>query len=262
MSSRACRRPTLLLDVDGVLCPCGWAPEALGLTGPLAAVAFAPGVVVDADAIAWVDDAFDARCQAWAAQRPGPTHLERTDAAVGLTDAGVRRLLDFAEHAAARGLTSTGRAQRLGSRPVIREILPPDTGLAFEAIKALRPSVTDEASFVQHVDEELRGQGYRLIGAFDEEAGPAPTAVSGFRVSHNFAFGHYLYVEDTSTLPAARGKGHARGLLDWLAEEAQRLGCAGMHLSSGVGENRASAHRLYFNAGLRITAFHFAKTLD
>ncbi|MBA2636847.1 MAG: GNAT family N-acetyltransferase [Solirubrobacterales bacterium] len=132
-------------------------------------------------------------------------------------------------------------------------------------MKALRPSITDERTFVEHVDGVLRPAGYRMIGAFDDdseggETDEPPTAVSGFRVSHNFAYGHYLYVEDTSTLPAARGKGHARGLLDWLAEEAQRGGCAEMHLSSGVGENRASAHRLYFNAGLRIVAYHFART--
>jgi Swiss Army Knife RNA repair-like protein len=34
---------------------------------------------------AWVDDAHDERCRAWAAGRPGPTLLVTTDPAVGLT---------------------------------------------------------------------------------------------------------------------------------------------------------------------------------
>jgi HAD domain in Swiss Army Knife RNA repair proteins len=34
---------------------------------------------------AWIDDAFDDSCHAWAAQRTGPTKLVRTEPAVGLT---------------------------------------------------------------------------------------------------------------------------------------------------------------------------------
>lgn len=34
---------------------------------------------------AWIDDAFDDTCHAWAAQRTGPTKLVRTEPAVGLT---------------------------------------------------------------------------------------------------------------------------------------------------------------------------------
>jgi hypothetical protein len=46
--------------------------------------------------LAWVDDAHDEACATWAAARPGRTHLERTDPAVGLTDDGVRNLEAFA----------------------------------------------------------------------------------------------------------------------------------------------------------------------
>jgi hypothetical protein len=35
--------------------------------------------------VAWVDDAFDDSCHAWATERPGPTRLVQTDPAVGLT---------------------------------------------------------------------------------------------------------------------------------------------------------------------------------
>jgi hypothetical protein len=35
--------------------------------------------------LAWIDDSFDARCEAWAAARPGRTLLVHTDPARGLT---------------------------------------------------------------------------------------------------------------------------------------------------------------------------------
>ncbi len=37
--------------------------------------------------LAWIDDAHDERCRAWASARPGPTLLVTTDPAAGFTDA-------------------------------------------------------------------------------------------------------------------------------------------------------------------------------
>jgi GNAT superfamily N-acetyltransferase len=145
--------------------------------------------------------------------------------------------------------------------PVLREILPPHTGLAFEAMRALRPELPDEAAFVQRVDEVQRPEGYRLVGAF-EDSSPEAVAVAGFRVANSISWGRHLYVDDISTLPTARRRGHARRLLDWLVEEGRRSGCEQLHLDSGLGPDRADAHRLYLNAGLAISAFHFARLVD
>lgn len=144
---------------------------------------------------------------------------------------------------------------------MIRELLPPDTGLAFEAMRILRTAYTDEHSFVERVDELQRPEGYRLVGAFEGE-GEAAVAVAGFRACHSLAWGHYLYVDDLSTHPDARRRGHARALLDWLLEEAKRLDCDQLHLDSGVELDRADAHRLYLNAGLVISAHHFARYVE
>ncbi len=141
---------------------------------------------------------------------------------------------------------------------MVRELQPPETGLAFEAMRALRTDLADEAEFVRIVDEAQRPQGYRLAGAF-EEGEERAMAAAGFRCGHSLAWGHYLYVDDLSTLPEARRRGHARALLEWLLEEAQRLGCDQLHLDSGVGLDRADAHRLYLNAGMVISAHHFAR---
>jgi GNAT superfamily N-acetyltransferase len=142
---------------------------------------------------------------------------------------------------------------------VIRELLPPDTGLAFEAMRALRTELADRESFARRVDEVQRPEGYRLAGAFEDGKEEEAVAAAGFRVGHSLAWGTYLYVDDLSTLPSARRRGHGRALLDWLLEEAGRLGCDQLHLDSGVGLDRADAHRLYMNAGLVISAHHFAR---
>jgi GNAT superfamily N-acetyltransferase len=141
---------------------------------------------------------------------------------------------------------------------VIHEVLPPDTGLVFRAMQALRTDLADEETFVRAVDDVQRAEGYRLVGAFEEDESEA-VAAAGFRTGHSIAWGHYLYVDDLSTLPDARRRGHGRALLDWLLEEAARLCCDQLHLDSGVGLDRADAHRLYLKVGMVIASHHFAR---
>jgi GNAT superfamily N-acetyltransferase len=141
---------------------------------------------------------------------------------------------------------------------MIREIELGETALAYAAMRELRTHLESQEAFVRRVDDVQRAEGYRLAGAFSDDE-PHALAVAGFRVLHNLAWGDSLYVDDLSTLPEARGRGYGRALLDWALDEARRLGCAELHLDSGVGPEREDAHRLYFNAGMRITAFHFAK---
>jgi GNAT superfamily N-acetyltransferase len=125
-------------------------------------------------------------------------------------------------------------------------------------MRELRTGLSDEETFVRAVDELQRPTGYRLLGAFEEDREDA-VAVAGFRAFHCLAWGHALYVDDLSTLPSARRRGHGAALLAWLVEEAKRLGCDQLHLDSGVGLDRADAHRLYLNSGLVISAHHFAR---
>ena len=142
----------------------------------------------------------------------------------------------------------------------VREILPPHSGLAYPAMRELRPHVGSEDEFVAHVDRTQRPEGYRLVGAFAPDGDDAMAlAVAGFRVVHMLAWGRALYVDDLSTVPRARGRGYAGALMDWLLEEAARLGCDQLHLDSGVGPDRTAAHRLYFNHGMRIVSHHFAR---
>ena len=93
-------------------------PHALGLPGPLPYLSFdadvhpgatTPGhwklAAIDAYVgpdrpVAWVDDAFNDACRAWARARPGATHLETTEPATGLTGRGLRNLRSFADRVA------------------------------------------------------------------------------------------------------------------------------------------------------------------
>ena len=141
---------------------------------------------------------------------------------------------------------------------MIRELDAAETHLAYEAMLELRPKIGSSDDFVRSINEKQRPQGYRLIASFDDDDAQAAGA-AGFRVLDYLAWGHALYCDDLTTREKYRGRGHAGALMDWMVEEAGRLGCDGFHLDSGVGPDRTTAHRLYFNKGMRISAFHFQR---
>lgn len=138
--------------------------------------------------------------------------------------------------------------------PTVRELGPDETGAAFGAIVELRPHYGSLDGFVDRVNGVQRGDGYRLVASFEDDAQDA-AAVAGFRTGHNLAWGHYLYVDDLVTAEASRGRGHAAALMEWLYSEARRLGCDQLHLDSGT--HRHDAHRFYLKHGLHISSFHF-----
>ena len=142
----------------------------------------------------------------------------------------------------------------------VRELLEGDTRLAHEAMRALRPVYEKEADFVERVDSMQRTEGYRVAAVFVPRREQA-VAVAGFRTGHNLAWGHYLYVDDLSTVADARGQGHAGALLDWLDAEGRRLGCDQLHLDSVTAPERFAAHRLYHRHRLAIHSHHFARSI-
>ena len=146
----------------------------------------------------------------------------------------------------------------LRDNPVIRELEPGETQLAFPALRTLRTDVEGPDAFVKRVDQELRPVGYRLVGAFVKGNADA-VSVAGFRLVRNLAWGDHLFLDDLSTVASARRYGYAEALLEWLATEAKNLDLPQLHLDSAHGPERTHAHRLYFKAGFRIAAHHFAR---
>ena len=137
----------------------------------------------------------------------------------------------------------------------VREVASGQTASIHEAMVALRPHHDDVDAFVARVDGDLRPQGYRLLGAFEDGAEQA-LGVLGFRPQSLLHLGDTLYVDDLSVLPTARRGGVATALLDEVAAEGRRLGCTAVTLDSG--HQRRDAHALYLRYGFAIVSHHFA----
>jgi GNAT superfamily N-acetyltransferase len=139
----------------------------------------------------------------------------------------------------------------------VREIPEGESHVAAAALLELRPHHGSVEALTEQIDKQRPG-GYRIVASLE---GEAAAAVAGFRIHENTAWGRHLYVDDLVTHPEHRGKGHSHALFEWLDAEAKRQGCGEFHLDSGVAADREAAHRFYFNHGLRITSFHFARSV-
>jgi GNAT superfamily N-acetyltransferase len=143
--------------------------------------------------------------------------------------------------------------------PPARELHSAESPLAAAALLELRPQLGSEEALVAQVEAQ-RAAGYRLVASF-EDGDPSAAAVAGFRIGENLAWGRFAYVDDLVTRAALRGRGHADAVLAWVEREARSERCAQLHLDSGVGPERADAHRFYFRHRLRIASYHFAREL-
>ncbi|MTV26333.1 GNAT family N-acetyltransferase [Nitriliruptoraceae bacterium ZYF776] len=142
----------------------------------------------------------------------------------------------------------------------VRELVEGETRLAVPALRELRPHLGSDAEVVARIDRVQRPDGYRLLGVLEEGAEVA-VAVAGFRALRNLAWGDVVYVDDLVTRADARGRGHATRLLEAIDELARAAGYGGVHLDSGVGPDRAAAHRRYLGHGYRISSHHFQRDL-
>ena len=142
--------------------------------------------------------------------------------------------------------------------PEVRELEAGESHEAAAALLELRPHLGSREALAAQVDG-LRVSGYRVASFEDGEADAA--AAAGFRIRESLAWGRFLYVDDLVTRQALRGRGHADAVMAWVVDEARTQSCAQLHLDSGVGPERADAHRFYFRHRLRIASYHFAREL-
>lgn len=141
----------------------------------------------------------------------------------------------------------------------VRELPPGESGPVALALLELRPHLGTPEAVARRIHAQ-RASGYRVVGSFD--AGEADAAaVAGFRIGENLAWGRFAYVDDLVTRAERRGRGHAAAVMAFVEDEARRQGCGQLHLDSGVGRDRADAHRLYLGRGMVIASHHFALEL-
>lgn len=98
--------------------------------------------------------------------------------------------------------------------------------------------------------------GGRLVVAAD---GEDVLGVALYRCYRDTFSGTKFYVDDLVTTSSRRSRGVGRTLLDWLQQEARRLGASNFILDSGT--QRTDAHRFYFREGLVVECFNFRKSL-
>lgn len=143
--------------------------------------------------------------------------------------------------------------------PEARELLVEESHRAAVALLELRPRFESVERVTSQIDAQ-RAAGYRVVASF-EDGDEDAAAVAGFRIADNLAWGRFAYVDDLVTRAALRGRGHADAVMAWVEREARRQGCGELHLDSGVGPDRADAHRFYFRHGMRIASYHFGRPL-
>jgi ribosomal protein S18 acetylase RimI-like enzyme len=125
----------------------------------------------------------------------------------------------------------------------------------WEVVHELRPHLDQEhyLTLILYMIDE----GYKMI--YIEENGKA-VSFCGYRITTMLHRGRSIYIDDLCTLPEARGKGHAKALLNHVLKEAKKEELKSVHLDSG--HHRHNAHRLYLNFGFKITSHHFAMELN
>ncbi len=151
-------------------------------------------------------------------------------------------------------------ASRPSKSPVSLEIgraeSEADLRACFPVIRELRPNLQDEAAFLAQVRRQEAG-GYRvLVGRIAGET----VVYAGYRFGESLSRGRFLYVDDLVTAPHMRSRGCGRRMLEALAAEARRAGCATLVLDSGFA--RTGAHRFYVRHGFDIQALHFRMRLE
>ncbi len=138
------------------------------------------------------------------------------------------------------------------------DLEPQDERLLSDALPVLlelRPHLTGET--LAEIYAEGHPQGLRFTAVYEQGR---CLAVAGWRLVATTVAVRKLYVDDLVTTSQERGRGVGRALIGELERRAREAGCQVLDLDSGTA--RTEAHHFYFREGMRITSFHFVRTLD
>jgi GNAT superfamily N-acetyltransferase len=131
-----------------------------------------------------------------------------------------------------------------------------EIGACFPVMLELRPHVASEREFTERIARQ-RTDGYRLLAAW---RGDRPVALAGYRMQENLVYGRFLYVDDLVTLETERRRQLGKRLLDWVADEARRQGCAWLVLDTAL--SNSLGQRFYFRQGMLASSLRFRLALN
>jgi GNAT superfamily N-acetyltransferase len=112
----------------------------------------------------------------------------------------------------------------------IREILS-DSDIAgvYPLMKVLRERIAQE-TFVSEVRRQ-QAEGYQLFAGYHDGG---LVVLAGVRRTHTLSRGPHLFVDDLVTDETARGAGHGRAMMQWLARQASSEGIPRIHLDARI----------------------------
>lgn len=120
-----------------------------------------------------------------------------------------------------------------------------------EVLLQLRPQYDLEGLIAQiKVQQQY---GYQIAYVV---SGEKALCVAGFVVGQKLAWGKHIYIDDLVSAEECRSAGAGSVMIGWLKEYAKELGCAQIHLDSGV--QRFPAHRFYLRERFEIASHHFS----
>ena len=125
----------------------------------------------------------------------------------------------------------------------------------FEVMRELRPHLQDAEAFVAQVRRQSV-QGYRLLMALQDGQ---VIALAGYRLQENLLYGCFLYVDDLVVSRNVRSQGLGAALINYMRDEARRMGCANFVLDTALGN--ALGQRFYYRLGLLAIGMHFRQSL-
>jgi ribosomal protein S18 acetylase RimI-like enzyme len=119
------------------------------------------------------------------------------------------------------------------------------------AMVELRPKLVDVDAFCAQIIRQ-QDAGYRLYAASHNGS---VVGLIGYRELENTMYGRFLYVDDLVVSQAGRRFKLGATLLDHVADETKRRGCAHMVLDTGMANSLAQ--RFYFRWGMLARGLHF-----
>jgi GNAT superfamily N-acetyltransferase len=122
----------------------------------------------------------------------------------------------------------------------------------WKAYKELRPHLRSEDELV----ERWRVQARECFQIAYIAEGDTVSAAAGYRFLNTLAWGKILYIDDLVAIAARHKTGLGTTLLQYLQEEARRVGCDAVHLDTGY--QRHLAHLAYLRNGFRLNCHHLA----